>query len=289
MKKSLLLLFVIMVGCQNQPAKKKESKDLSHNAKNSLDYVGTYKGILPCADCHGLETELVINENTTFCLKTKYQGKGDKVYMQKGNFTWNKSGTIIILTDIKNAPNKYFVGENTLTQLDMYGKKITGSLAEEYILAKQPADTSDIETASDDNATTVDLNSRIATTTSIEKVNPAIGKYTLAETKWKLVQLKGKAVNQNGKKPFTIKLNSKDGKFSAYMGCNSIGGNYAMPSADRLAFSNIFMTEMACTDMTLETNFSAILEQVEIYKLDKETLTFFTGNKRILAKFEVIK
>lgn len=288
MKKSLLLLFVIAISCQNQPAKK-QPKDQSHNAKNSLDYVGTYKGILPCADCHGLETEIVINENSTFCLKTKYQGKGDKVYMQKGHFSWNKSGNIIILTDMKNAPNKYFVSENKLTQLNMYGKKVTGNLADEYILTKQPADTSDMETASGDNSATVDLNSRIATTTSIERVNPAIGKYTLAETKWKLTQLKGKTVNQKGKKAFTLKLNSKDGRFSAYMGCNSIGGNYIMPSTDKLAFSDVFMTEMACADMATETNFAAVLQQTAIYKLEKETLTLFSEKKRILAKFEAMK
>ncbi len=289
MKKSLLLLFVVMVSCQKPAAKKNDSNDAAHNAKNSLDYVGTYKGVLPCADCHGLETEIVINENSTFCIKTKYQGKGDKIYMQKGNFSWNKKGDIIILTDIKNAPNQYFVGENTLTQLDVYGKKITGSLSEEYMLSKQPNDTASLETADSNNAATVDLNSRIATTTLIQKVNPAVGKYSLAETKWKLVMLNKKKISQKGKKAPFLKLNSKDGRFTAFAGCNSIGGRYSMPSSDRISFSEVLMTQMACADMTLENDFTGMLEKVTIYKLEKETLILLDDNKHILSRFDAAK
>lgn len=287
MKNSLLILFVLAVGCQNA-SKKKDAADLTHNAKTSIDYVGTYKGILPCADCHGLETELTINENSTFCIKTKYQGKGEKIYMQKGNFSWNKKGNIIILTDVKNGANQYFVGENTLTQLDIYGQKITGSLADEYILYKQPTDTSKIETVEEDNPATVDLNNRMASTTVIQKVDPAVGKFTLAKTKWKLVSLNGKKVTQNGKKVYFLKLDSNDPRFTAYAGCNSISGNYVMPSSGTIDFSDVIMTQMACADMTLEDQFGAMLVQAVKYKLDANTLTFFGEGKKELAKFEAL-
>ncbi|MES2412103.1 MAG: copper resistance protein NlpE N-terminal domain-containing protein [Bacteroidota bacterium] len=286
MKKVLLFLFVLMVGCQKQTVKKDDA-DI-HNAKNSIDYVGTYKGILPCADCEGLETEIAINENTTFSIKTKYLGKGNKIFVQKGNFTWNKKGNTIILTGV-NEPNQYFVGENTLTKLDIYGKKITGSFAEEYILSKQPTDTSAIETAAANNDATVDLNSRIVTTTEIKKVNPAVGKYTLAETKWKLVLLNNKQIVQNGTKVYFLKLESKDARFTAFAGCNSIAGNYVMPSSGTIDFSEVMMTRMACEDMTLEDIFGAMLVQTKTFKLEKNTLTFFGDGKKVLSKFEAIK
>lgn len=289
MKKSLLLLLALAISCQQPTAKNNKGTDDSLTPKKSLDYVGTYKGFLPCADCDGLQTELVINENSTYSIKTKYQGKGDKIYVQKGIFAWNKNGNTIILTDIKNAPNQYFVGENTLTQLDMSGQKIKGKLADEYVLSKQPADSSTIEVFGKDTGVTVDLNSRIATTTSIEKVNPAVGKYTLAETKWKLISLNKKTVRQKGKKAYFLKLNSKDGKFTAFAGCNSIAGSYAMPSSDTLAFTQTIMTRMACPDMALETNFAAMLEKVTKYKLDKDTLILFDENKKVLAQFEALK
>jgi heat shock protein HslJ/uncharacterized lipoprotein NlpE involved in copper resistance len=294
MKKIILLLaFVSIISCQKKASSNnngKESKSISSlNAKYPLNYIGTYKGILPCADCDGLETVIAINENSTYSVATKYLGKGAKVYIQKGNFAWNKKKTIIILTDVINAPNQYLVGKNNLTQLDLSGQKISGSLANEYILSKQPTDTLSIESVTKNNEATVDLNSRMATTTVIQKVNPAVGKYTLAETKWKLISLNKTKVNQEGNKVYFLKLNSKDARFSAYAGCNSIAGNYIMPSSDTLDFSEVIMTRMACPDMTLEEKFGAMLVQVINFKLEGETLTLFGQGKKTLAKFVAIK
>ncbi|GAA4781100.1 hypothetical protein GCM10023231_05550 [Olivibacter ginsenosidimutans] len=107
-----------------------------HNAQNSLDIEGTYKGITPCADCEGISTEVTLKPDSTYILKTTYLGKGDgQSSEQKGSFTWI-DGSTIELNDMKDAPSKYFVGENTLTQLDMNGDKITGELADHYVLKK---------------------------------------------------------------------------------------------------------------------------------------------------------
>ncbi|RAJ23095.1 copper resistance protein NlpE [Pedobacter cryoconitis] len=111
--------------------------DLDHSSKNALDWDGTYKGIVPCADCEGIETTLVLGKELTYALRTKYLGKSDaKVFEEKGKFSWDKNGRIITLEGIKDAPNKYFVGENKIIQLDMNGKEITGEQADLYILKK---------------------------------------------------------------------------------------------------------------------------------------------------------
>ena len=34
-----------------------------HNAENSLDIAGVYKGVLPCADCEGIETTIVLKDD----------------------------------------------------------------------------------------------------------------------------------------------------------------------------------------------------------------------------------
>lgn len=108
-----------------------------HNSQNSLDWPGIYKGVTPCADCEGIETEVVLNKEMTFVIKTKYLGKGDqKIFEEKGIFVWDKTGGIISLKDLKDKPNQYKVGENNLTQLDMEGELITGALADKYILKK---------------------------------------------------------------------------------------------------------------------------------------------------------
>lgn len=108
----------------------------SHHAQNSLDWSGTYKGLTPCADCEGIETELTINQDGSYLLKTSYKGKEMNNFAEKGNFKWDETGSKIKLDYPKENPYTYFVGENTLTQLDMEGKKITGPLAEYYVLKK---------------------------------------------------------------------------------------------------------------------------------------------------------
>ena len=108
-----------------------------HNSQNSLDWEGVYKGLLPCADCEGIETEIVLNSDLTFVKKTTYLGKKDSKGIDvKGSFSWSKDGSTIILKGIDQDANQYKVGENTLIQLDIQGNIITGDLAQKYILKK---------------------------------------------------------------------------------------------------------------------------------------------------------
>lgn len=110
----------------------------SHNSQNALDWQGTYKGVTPCADCEGIETEIILKKDLTFVIQTKYLGKGDgKVFEEKGNFIWDKKGGKISLLGLKGRPSQYKVGENKLIQLDVNGKAIIGALAEKYVLTKE--------------------------------------------------------------------------------------------------------------------------------------------------------
>src|SRR6187431_1282003 len=68
----------------------------SHNSMNSVDWVGTYRGVLPCASCEGIETELTLNKNKTYDLITRRIGKGDLgVKAISGSFSWDKAGNKI--------------------------------------------------------------------------------------------------------------------------------------------------------------------------------------------------
>jgi uncharacterized lipoprotein NlpE involved in copper resistance len=106
------------------------------SAKNSLDVLGIYKGVIPCADCEGIETIISLQSDSIYTVATTYLGKQEKAITAKGKWNW-VDGFTIALNGITNAPNKYFVGENKLMQLDMNGQKITGELAAKYHLTKQ--------------------------------------------------------------------------------------------------------------------------------------------------------
>ena len=114
-----------------------ETPSISDNSQNALDWAGSYKGVIPCADCEGIETEIVLNQDLTYVKKTKYLGKGDgKIFEENGSFVWDKSGGSISLKTSTGGPSHYKVGENQLIQLDMQGKPITGDLADKYVLRK---------------------------------------------------------------------------------------------------------------------------------------------------------
>ncbi len=144
---SLAFLFMLFLGsCGNQPGNSSTDKtevfemntppDTEHTTQNSVDYAGTYKGITPCADCDGIETELTINMDSTFSHSAKYLGKGDGTpVVTTGKYNWIDGGTIQ-LEGFLDGPSKYKVGEGQMWQLDMEGQKIEGALADKYILKK---------------------------------------------------------------------------------------------------------------------------------------------------------
>lgn len=116
-----------------------ETVEAGHNAFNSLDWQGTYKGTLPCADCAGIDYTLTLSEDETYTLTQVYQGKEEDggQFTSSGKFHWDTKGSVITLEDGSETPNQYFVGENLLMKLDINGEKITGDMATLYNLKKQ--------------------------------------------------------------------------------------------------------------------------------------------------------
>lgn len=108
-----------------------------HTSRISLDYHGTYTGILPCADCEGIQTKISLFEDGTYQLRQLYPGIGkDRIFESDGKFDWIDSGSTIILLS-EEPPNIYRVGENHLRKLDIEARLITGELADYYILHKE--------------------------------------------------------------------------------------------------------------------------------------------------------
>jgi len=147
----LLCFFAVAVACNNNAANKEETVDTSKStvasaeenkkstgdeARTSLDWAGTYKGILLCADCEGIETELMLHSDNTYMLSTTYLGKKEAAG-EKTNGRWKwLDGYNIELEAVKDGPSKYFVTEGRIIQLDREGKRIEGALAEKYVLGK---------------------------------------------------------------------------------------------------------------------------------------------------------
>ncbi|MFA7687089.1 MAG: copper resistance protein NlpE [Moheibacter sp.] len=134
--------FTILLSCEKKEEKvitrtPVEVIDNENTAQNSLDILGTYKGVLPCADCEGIETEITLIADETYIKKTKYLGKDNNSFQEMGSYSWKTDGNTLVLEGIDSEPEEYLVRENSIMQLDMQGNKVTGDLSEKYILKKE--------------------------------------------------------------------------------------------------------------------------------------------------------
>jgi heat shock protein HslJ len=219
------------------------------NSRNSLDWPGSYSGVLPCASCPGIETIITLREDGTFDRSTLYIDEAPAPETESGRFSWNAAGSAITLGSA--AGQQYQVGEGALFQLDESGKRIT-ELARRYVLEKHVQD-------------------------------PAI-----EDRRWKLVELRGNPVESaQGARTADLTLSSGDSVASGNSSCNSYSGGYAIKSGQRIRFArNMAVTMMACADMSIESAFLEALGQADNYTVgDDGTLSLNRARMAPLARF----
>lgn len=71
-------------------------------------------------------------------------------------------------------------------------------------------------------------------------------------------------------------------------GCNSFVGSYELKSGNRIAFSHIVATQMACANMDIESQFLKALNTADSYLVRGDTLTLNRARMAPLARFEAV-
>lgn len=147
---AILAMSILVVSCKDQKKEEVSSEPTTevnasentsfegqdgHNAQNSLDWAGEYTGTIPCADCPGIDVTIALHEDGSFTKKNVYQEKSDATFEEKGTFTWDQSGSIVTLNSGDDS-SLFQVQEGRLLMLDQEGQKITGDLANMYVLIK---------------------------------------------------------------------------------------------------------------------------------------------------------
>lgn len=262
---TLIAVIVLLGSCQVlQKSAQKDSKntviitDQAHNASNALDWAGTYQGTLPCADCSGIETTIALHSDKTYSLSTRYLGKNDEAKTTKGTFEWNEAGNTIRLSGNEREPLRYFVGENTLTQLDMEGNKISGSLAALYVLKK----VANPELFTDNQLTGV---------------------------KWELTELFGKAIApEAGRKAAFIVFEAQDNRMHGSGSCNNFNGAYELKQGQRISMTGLATTMMACPDMSLEQEFFNVLNSCDNYTVADGILSLNKARMAPMARLKAV-
>ena len=61
----------------------------SHTARDSLDWAGSYEGVLPCADCPGIRTRVTLSDNGRYEKQTQYLDRQPQPEVVAGTFSGN--------------------------------------------------------------------------------------------------------------------------------------------------------------------------------------------------------
>lgn len=146
MKKMIWLIFIVssLLSCSSSKQNKNDKSVTNtqkrvvdaHNARNSLDYQGTYTGVIPGYECKAVNISIVLTEREYVLHITPLRENAETV-VRKGEYTWDENGSIITLKGVEDSMAKYFVAENQLRQLNAEGKQYVGKDAAHYILRKQ--------------------------------------------------------------------------------------------------------------------------------------------------------
>ncbi|MDR2910649.1 MAG: META domain-containing protein [Bacteroidales bacterium] len=94
---------------------------------------GIYTGILPCANCSGIQTRVEINTDLTYTLQIRYMDESEETDTVSGKFEWNSDKNTITFDE--QLLGQYTIEDHALYKL-VDGIKEEGENAENYTLVK---------------------------------------------------------------------------------------------------------------------------------------------------------
>ncbi|MEQ9946101.1 envelope stress response activation lipoprotein NlpE [Pectobacterium aroidearum] len=97
----------------------------------------SYRGVLPCADCGGIDTSLFLEKDGTFVLREQYQTtrEGNNTFASYGQ--WRRTADKLVLTDSAGEKRYFRPVDNSLEMLDQQGLPINSSLPRQLTATEQ--------------------------------------------------------------------------------------------------------------------------------------------------------
>lgn len=233
-----------------------------HTSRNSLSWAGVYEGILACADCAGVSTQLTLGQDGGFSLVSRRLVPDAEATTVDGQFEW-EAGDRSITFSTPAGRSRFAVGERGLLLLE--GETLrTGWGEQGMILTK---------------LTPAEVEARA----SMDAM--------LANHRWALVDARGsdnQRINSlllGDEHAFSIQFS--DSRFGARGGCNGLAGSFTLDPSGLLAVSGTMSTMMACEPALMEADAalaSALRDpmQTVLNGGEQPTLALLTGTGAVL-------
>ena len=84
----------------------------------------SWRGVLPCADCEGIETSLFLEKDGTWVMNERYLGAREEPSSFASYGTWARTADKLVLTDSKGEKSYYRAKGDALEMLDREGNPI---------------------------------------------------------------------------------------------------------------------------------------------------------------------
>lgn len=249
---TVTFLGLVLTACSTTQPAGGTTAATSSTGPQSVDWPGSYSGVLPCDFCQGVETEVTLTSDARYVLSQQYFGKDESARTSTGTFSWH--GNTALLDGLKpgEASGLYQVEEGRLRQLDAQGNEVVGELAPRYVLTKNG--------------------------------NPAA-----EDKRWQLVELFGRPVAGRAETHYLI-FHSREGRLEAKANCNVLRSEYKIRNTYQLHIKPGASTLMACPDQqNLEQDLARALAQTDNLSVSATTLSLNKARMAPLARFELAK
>jgi heat shock protein HslJ len=240
MRYLLLGLFAAaLVGCQSEKTPEPPLAPTSeadpapvvdmHTSRIALDWAGTYEGLLSCADCAGIHTQLTLEPDGRFEMVTRPLVRDAVPSSARGAFDWEADGNTIALGDDADG-QRFAVGEGRLLLLEAGQTDRAWDRSDATLVQSPPAGFS----------TRQDLNGM------------------LEDHRWQLVDASD-AANARIDALFpeperSFELHFAESRLHAQGGCNGFRSAFAIDADDRLEVTGMISTMMACAAPLMEAD-----------------------------------
>lgn len=103
-----IFLLSLLIACNQNLSEEKSAQAVK--MQESSVWLGTYRGILPCADCNRIELEIVLSEDFHYQMKTEKIGSIQfPPQVVRGKFKWRLDGDGLIQLDDQGDNMVFFV------------------------------------------------------------------------------------------------------------------------------------------------------------------------------------
>jgi heat shock protein HslJ len=112
----------------------------------------------------------------------------------------------------------------------------------------------------------------------------------ITNTHWKLIELNGQPVTNppsNQKEAYIMFQDSN--KLVGNTGCNQLIGQYELTEGNRVRFSGIGTTLMACPDVAIEQEMGRSLSMMDNYSINGNQMTLQKAKMAPMFRFEAVQ